>query len=128
RGGASGGSRAAATGRAAGSDQLPFARGSDREAVPPGPGAWLHVPARLPGLRLRAEASPACDLAPRDSPFGTGGRREPAGRLREAARSSQGAGGLGRRGLLERRRTRSSVCATAAAAEARAEAPAPRAP
>jgi hypothetical protein len=46
--------------RAAGSrDQLPLARGPDRQAVPARPGARLHVPARLPGLRLRPRAGAA---------------------------------------------------------------------
>ena len=40
---------------------LPLARGPDRQALPPRARAWLHLPARLPGLRLRARAR-----APRD--------------------------------------------------------------
>ena len=39
--------------------QLPLARGSDREAVPPRPREGLHVPARVPDLRLRARAGGA---------------------------------------------------------------------
>ena len=40
-------------------DQLPLARGPDRQAVPARRGARLHLPARLPGLRLRPRAGAA---------------------------------------------------------------------
>src|SRR5262249_1867870 len=53
------GGRPARPGRAAGRDQLPLARGPDREAVHPRPGPRLHLPAGLPGVRGRARAAAA---------------------------------------------------------------------
>ena len=47
-------------------DLLPLARGPDRQAVPPRARARLHVPARLPGLRLRARAGAARAAAAAD--------------------------------------------------------------
>ena len=46
----------AAPGRPAGRDLLPLARGPARQALPRRARARLHLPARLPGLRLRARA------------------------------------------------------------------------
>ncbi len=52
-------------------------------------GARLHVPARLPGLRLRPGAGAACDRAPADPAERGRGRREPAGRVGAAARGGE---------------------------------------
>jgi len=49
-------------------DLVPLARGPHRQALLAREGARLHVPARLPGLRLRARARAARDRAPPDSP------------------------------------------------------------
>ena len=59
--GAAGRARDAPARRAARGDLLPLARGPDRQALPRRPGEGLHVPAGLPGLRLRegADAPPA---------------------------------------------------------------------
>src|SRR5207302_576487 len=35
---------------------VPFPRGPDRQALPARPGTRMHVPTRLPGLRVRARA------------------------------------------------------------------------
>src|SRR5205807_720257 len=74
---------------------LPFARGPDREAVPARAGTRLHLPARLPRLRLRQRARaprPAAAAHPtgpggscRESALGLG---TPAGR-REDGRDGQ---------------------------------------
>ena len=89
RGGAAGGARDAAARRPARGDLLPLARGPDRQAVPARRGARLHLPARLPGLRLRARARAARDPAPA-GPAGRGrGRRNPraaSARLRAAVK------------------------------------------
>ena len=45
-------------------DQLPLAGGPHRQALVPGGGARLHLPARLPGLRLRPRAR-CCASSPR---------------------------------------------------------------
>ena len=42
-----------------GRDQLPLAGGPDRQALHPRPGPRLHLPARLPDLRLRPRAAAA---------------------------------------------------------------------
>ena len=64
--------RPAAAGRSPGRPVLPLARGPHRQAVLPGRTARLRLPARGPGLRLRAEPAPA----PRDQSVGDpdGGR------------------------------------------------------
>ena len=53
RGSTAGSAGDACTGRPDRRDQLPLARGPDRQAVLPGGGARLHLPAGLPGLRVR---------------------------------------------------------------------------
>src|SRR2546421_347194 len=89
RRGAAGGARAPAARRPPRGDQLPLARGPDRQALPPLAGAGLHLPARLSDLRLRARARAARTVTPRDPPVGAGDRDQPAGRLRPAARGRQ---------------------------------------
>ncbi len=69
---------------------LPLARGPDREAVPAREGARLHVPAGLPGLRVRARARAARDPAAADPARRGRGGRESALRVRPAPRSDQG--------------------------------------
>src|SRR5205823_13766995 len=66
------------------------ARGPDRQAVPPRRRARLHVPAGLPGLRLRLDAPAAGDPAPCNSSERGGGRGQPALGLGPPARSGQG--------------------------------------
>ena len=70
-------------------DQLPLARGPDREAVLRGAFEGLHLPAGLPGLRLRqgAGAAPAHPEA-RAAVRGRGGR-EPARRVRASPGGGQ---------------------------------------
>ena len=65
-------------------------------------GARLHVPARLPGLRLRLEAGAARDAAPGDPPVGRRGRTQPARPV----------------GAPARRRRRSAVMASLSHAQA----------
>src|SRR5439155_4239176 len=57
---------------------VPLAGGPDREAVPAAGRAGLHVPAGLPGLRLRLAADDARDAAPRDPSERRGDRAQPA--------------------------------------------------
>ena len=64
---AAGCARDAAARRPARGDLVPLARGPDREALPAHAGARLHLPARLPGLRMRLQADDARDAAPRRS-------------------------------------------------------------
>ena len=83
------GVRDAAPRRAARRDQLPLARGPDRQALPARPRARLHVPAGLPGLRLRQRAAAARRLARRPiRPSAPRARREPARRLGAPARGA----------------------------------------
>ena len=85
---AAGGARDAAARRPARRDLVPLARGPDRQAVPPQAGARLHVPARLPGLRLRLGADDARNAAPRgaaDAP-----PRSPATRVRSLRACASG--------------------------------------
>ena len=56
RGRAPGRRRDAPAGRSSRRDQLPLAGGPHRQAFLPGAGARLHLPARLPGVRLRPRA------------------------------------------------------------------------
>ena len=79
--------------RAAGSrHQLPLARGPDRQALHPRRRARLHVPAGLPGLRVRPPAGAAIsDLARRRSER-RGAVREPALGVGQAARRREDAG------------------------------------
>ena len=74
--------RDAAPRRAARRDQVPLARGPDRQAVPARAGARLHMPARLPGLRLRQRADDARDAAAGDPAVGGRDRPQPARRSR----------------------------------------------
>ena len=71
-------------GRPARGDLVPLARGPDREALPARAGARLHVPARLPALRVRRAAGAAGGAAPRDP-----ARRPPRSRATRA-RSRRG--------------------------------------
>ena len=65
-------------GRPAGGDLLPLARGPAREALPRRARARLHLPARLPGLRLRARARGRAAHPPRRRAHARRGRRQPA--------------------------------------------------
>ena len=89
------GARRAAAGRAHGGDQLPLARGPDRQALLPARGARLHLPAGVPGLRLRARAF-AARADEEGGPGHRGGcaRRPRAGsaRLRPPSRASAPSG------------------------------------
>ena len=74
---------------------VPLARGPDREAVPARAGARLHVPARLPGLRLRPRARAARAAAPADPARPGRARGEPALGVGAPARRGQDRGGGG---------------------------------
>ena len=65
--------------------QLPLARGPDRQAVLPGRAAWLRLPARDPGLRLRPQPAPAPRDQPVDHPDGRRDRRQPPSSERPTA-------------------------------------------
>src|SRR5262249_47457787 len=92
RGRAPGGARDAAPGRAPRRHLVPLARGPDRQAVPARPRARLHVPARLPGLRLRERAGAAGNRATARSPDGGRDRRQSARRVSAAACRREGQG------------------------------------
>jgi hypothetical protein len=79
-----------ALGRPARGDQLPFARGSDREDLHARRRARLHVPARLPHLRLRKGAAPPRCVTTAAAAGRRRGRAEPACDVGEAPRRSQG--------------------------------------
>ena len=87
---AAGGARDAASRRAARRDLVPLARGPARQAVPAPRGAGLHVPARLPGLRLRLGADDARDAAARDPPERGGDRPQPARPVGAPPRGDEG--------------------------------------
>ena len=87
---AAGGARDAPTGRPPGGDQLPLARGSHREAVPRRAGEWLHVSARLPGLRLREGAGGPSPHPQGGAPVGARARREPPRGVGSAACRGEG--------------------------------------
>src|SRR5581483_1868170 len=93
RGRASGCPRHAAAGGPPGRHRLPFARGPDRQAVPAREGARLHVPARLPGLRVRARAGAPCARAAPDQAVAGGDRRQPARLLGPPAGRGEDQGG-----------------------------------
>ena len=57
---------------------LPLARGPDRQALPSLTGARLHVPARLPDLRVWRAADRARDAQAGDPPLRCRGRTQPA--------------------------------------------------
>ena len=81
---AAGRARDAAAARPARGDLVPLARGPDRQAVPARRRARLHLPARLPGLRVRLDADAARD-SPAGDPAERGrGRPQPALRSRRA--------------------------------------------
>ena len=85
---------AAAPRRPAGGDLLPLARGPAREALPRRARARLHLPARLPGLRLRPRARGRAAHPPRRGADARRGRPNPrskSGRLRAARRIEPGA-------------------------------------
>ena len=82
------GARDPAAGRPARGDLVPLARGPDREALPALAGARLHVPARLPALRVRRAAGVAGDAAPRDPALTA--PRSPATRARSRRGSAWG--------------------------------------
>ena len=60
-----------------------------RPGGPPLAGAGLHVPSRLPRLRVRPGARSARSVAPRHPAVRAGDRRQPARRVRSAARRRQ---------------------------------------
>ena len=68
RGGSAGRLRHASPRRAARGDRVPLARGPDRQALLPEAREGLHLPARLPDLRLRAGARAAPAEPAGDSP------------------------------------------------------------
>src|SRR5205085_10512058 len=80
----------AAPGRPARRDLVPLARGPDREALPPCAGAGLRLPARLPGLCLRARAGSARSPPEGDPADTARGRGEPARRLGPAPDGAEG--------------------------------------
>ena len=65
-------------GRPARRDLLPLARGPAREALPRRARARLRLPARLPGLRVRARARGRADHRPRRGADARRGGRQPA--------------------------------------------------
>ena len=73
-----------------GGDLVPLARGPDRQAVPARAGARLHLPARLPGLRLRRDADAARDAAAGDPAERGRGRPQPARPVGAAPRGGEG--------------------------------------
>ena len=74
-------------------DFLPLPGRSPREAVPGRPRPRLRLPARAPGLRLRAHPAGAAALARRDRAGRPGDRRQPAGPLGPPTRRAQGRSG-----------------------------------
>ena len=98
--------RDAAPGRSPRRDLVPLARGPDRQALPAREGARLHVPAGLPGLRVRPRAGAARHRAQAGPAVPGRGGREPALRVRAAARSGEdgSAGSGGARLVRDRRR------------------------
>src|SRR5918992_1092520 len=70
-------------------DRLPFARGPAREALPGRAGARVHLPARLPGLRVRARARGGAVDRPRRGADARGGGEQSAGEVRTPARRPQ---------------------------------------
>ena len=86
--------RDAAPRRPARGHLVPLARGPDRQAVPAQAGAGLHVPARLPDLRLRLGAHDARDAASRGPAVGRRGRPQPARPVRAAERGDEGLASL----------------------------------
>ena len=99
-------------GRPARRDQLPLARGPDRQALLARARARLHLPARLPGLRLRPRAGAPRVRAGRPADAARA-RRQPARRLGAAARRGQ-------------ERARSSAVASWSDAAPRFRSPRPR--
>ena len=85
RGRAAGRGRDAPAGWADRRDQLPLARGPDRQAFLPRGGPRLHLPAGLPGLRLRPRAGPARARPARPVRPTPARPPQPAFRLRAAA-------------------------------------------
>ncbi len=90
RAGAARRARDAAAARPPRGDLVPLARGSNRQALPAGRRARLHLPARLPGLRLRRDPDPACDPAPGDQALRGRGRTQPALAVGTAAGGGEG--------------------------------------
>ena len=87
---AAGGARDAAARRPPRRHLVPLARGPDRQGLPPRAGARLHVPARLPGLRVRLDAADARDAAPRDPAHRGRGRAQPARAVGAPPRRDEG--------------------------------------
>ena len=85
-----GGARDAAAARAPRGDLVPLARGPDRQALPARRRARLHLPARLPALRLRRDADAAGDPAAGDPAERGRGRPQPALGLGPPARGGEG--------------------------------------
>ena len=113
-------------GRPAGGDLLPLARGPAREALPRRPRARLHLPARLPRLRLRARAGGrAAHAAAPSRPRRARSPQNPRAQVGPPARRPpHRAGGGGLMAARRRRRRR----AAPAAGPARAGAPRPPGP
>ena len=97
-------------GRQARRDQLPLARGPDRQALHAGPRTRLRMPARLPGVRLRQDARAALDLPEGDSTERSGDGRE----SRALRRRDYGSESRRNDGDLGRRQGRGSGCRSAA--------------
>src|SRR5262249_36638438 len=90
RGRASCRARDAASRRPARGDQLPLARGPDREAVHGGAVEGLHVPARLPRVRVWQGAGRARAHPQASAPLVPRARRQPAGGVRASTRRDKG--------------------------------------
>ena len=89
RGRAAGRRRDAAPRRSARRDQLPLARGPDREAVHGCRREGMHLPARLPDLRLRQGAGAAPAHAKARPAVRRRARPQPPGRLRAPPRRGE---------------------------------------
>ena len=98
--------RDAAPARTPRGDLVPLARGPDRQALPARRGARLHLPARLPALRLRRHADAARDPAARDPPVGGRGRAQPAFAVGAPSRGGEAWLAPGRRRSLLHARVR----------------------
>ena len=73
-------------------DFLPFAGRPPREALPGRQGAGLHLPAGLPGVRLRSRPGGRAAHAPRRGAHARRGRRQPPRAVRPDARSTEARG------------------------------------
>ena len=73
-------------------DFLPFAGRPPREALPGRQGAGLHLPAGLPGVRLRSRPGGGAAHAPRRGAHARRGRRQPPRAVRPDARRTEARG------------------------------------